>query len=160
MIECNTIKELYKGHYQLILDFPEKEELYKIIDLSYRYVWMINHIENSIEWSEYKHSLFGSFKTENKIQARNIKMDVLIETEVFLKYVPLIAQSITIIQTNIEPPYYLNLDNLSGKSKYDLLKSKIDYLFELDMPGAIDYSQIISPNREYLENLLDRVEKF
>jgi hypothetical protein len=154
MLEYNKISEIYSGHYQLILDLPNKNELFKIIDLRYKYVWIIDHIENAIEWSKYKHSLFGAFMNENKINARNINMEVLIETEDFLNYIPLITQSIKIIQTNIEPPYYMNLNKLYGKSKYDLLKSKINYLYELDMPGAVDYSQIISSNKDYLERLL------
>ena len=158
MEEPNKITEIYKGHYQLILDFPDKSELYKIIDIEYKYVWIFNHIEDAVEWSLYKHSLFGMFCDKTKIQARNIKMDALIETEDFFQFIPSISSTIKIIQTNIEPPYYLNLDNLSGKSRYDLLKSKIDYLFELDMPGAIDYSPIVSPNKEYLEKLLIKLK--
>ena len=158
MVEPNKITEIYKGHYQLILDFPDKSELYKIIDIEYKYVWIFNHIEDAVEWSLYKHSLFGKFCDKTKIKARNIKMDALIETEDFFQFIPSISSTIKIIQTNIEPPYYLNLDNLSGKSRYDLLKSKIDYLFELDMPGAIDYSPIVSPNKEYLEKLLIKLK--
>lgn len=153
MVECNKIIELYKGHFQIILDFPEKSDLYKIIDKSYKYVWLFDHIEDSIEWCDYKHSIFGLFDNTVNIKARNIKMEVLLTTEDFLKYIPLISQTVKIIQTNIEPPYYLNLENLKGKAKYDLLKSKIDYLYELEMPGATDYSPIVSPRRDYLENL-------
>jgi hypothetical protein len=154
MVECNKIIELYKGHFQLILDFPDKSVLNKIIDRRYKFVWLFEHIEDAIEWSEYSHSLYGIFDDTVRIRTRNIKMEVLINTEDFLKYVPSISQSLKIIQTNIEPPYYLNLENLYGKGRYDLLKSKIDYLFELEIPGATDYSPIISPNREYLESLL------
>lgn len=154
MVECNKIIELYNGHYQLILDFPDKSGLYKIIDSNYKFVWLIEHIEDSVEWTDYKHSLFGVFDDKIKIRIRNIKMEALLNTADFLKYIPSISQTVKIIQTNIEPPYYLNLENFSGKAKYDLLKSKIDYLFELDMPGAIDYSSLISPNRDYLEHLV------
>lgn len=153
MVEVNKIIELYSGHFQLILDFPDKSELFKILDMNYKYVWLFEHTEDAVEWADYKHSLFGLFDDTVKIKVRNIKMDVLLKTEDFLKYIPSISQSIRIIQTNIEPPYYLNLDSLNGKAKYDLLKSKIDYLFELDMPGAIDFSPIVSPKREYLEHL-------
>lgn len=155
----NQIHELFKGHYQVILDFPDKIDLYKIIDKSYKFVWGFEHIENAVEWSEYKHSLYGIFNEKTPVLARNIKMEFLLETEDFINYIPSMSQTIRIIQTNIEPPYYLNLDNLRGKGRYDLLKSKVDYLFELEMPGASDYSTIISPNREYLEMILNLIAR-
>ncbi len=153
MVEANKIIELYEGHFQLILDFPDKSELHKVIDKSYEYVWIREHIENAVEWSDYKHSIFGVFDNDVSVKARNVKLEILLKSEDFIKYIPLISQSVKIIQTNLEPPYYLELDKLKGKAKYDLLKTKTDYLFELDMPGAIDYSPIISPNRSYLEKL-------
>ena len=143
-----TLEELEE-----LKEFNELDILYKIIDKSYKFVWLFEHTEEAVEWAEYHHSLYGVFDNKVKIKVRNVKMEILLNTEDFLKYIPSISQSVKIVQTNIEPPYYLNLENLSGKAKYDLLKSKINYLFELDMPGATDYSPIISPSLEYLENL-------
>ena len=86
-------------------------------------------------------------------------MEFLLNTSDFLDLIPQIHQTVRIIQTNIVPPYYLNIKNLSEKGKYNLLKSKIDYLFELEMPGTIDYAPIISPNINYLENLIAKLNK-
>ena len=154
MEECNKIIELYNGHFQLILNISDKFELYKIIDQNYKYVWLIEHIEDSVEWAEYHHSLYGVFDKNVKIQARNIQLNLLLKTEDFIKYIPYINQTIKIIQTNTEPPYYLNMEQLHGKARFDLLKIKIDYLFEIEMPGASDFSVIVSPQKEYLESLL------
>ena len=79
-------------------------------------------------------------------------------THAFLHLIPKINQSIKIIQTNIIPPYYLNIKQLSGKSKYDLLKDKIDYLFELELPGATDYAPLVSPDITFLERVLKKMQ--
>jgi hypothetical protein len=154
MVTTNKIIDIYDGHFQLILDFPDKSVLYKIIDTNYKYVWLFDHVENGVEWSDYSHSIFGVVDDSVNARGRNIKMELLFNTSDFIKYIPQIRSSIKIIQTNIEPPYYLDMSKFTGKSKYDLLKSRIDYLFEFEMPGAIDFSPIISPNRAYLEKIL------
>ncbi|MEZ4919227.1 MAG: hypothetical protein R2792_08985 [Saprospiraceae bacterium] len=82
-----------------------------------------------------------------------MKLELLIPTDMFLKLIPSISQTVKIIQTNTEPPYFLNLENIHGKTRYNLLKKHLDYLFELDMPGASDYSPIISPNKAFLETI-------
>jgi hypothetical protein len=154
MVQCNKIIEIFEGHYQVILDSPSKLDVLKIIDKSYDFVWGVSHIENAIEWAKYDHSLYGNNCSALNVFSRNISMEYLISTKDFVKLVPYINQTIKIIQTNIQPPYYLNLQNLSGKSKYDLLKSKVDYLFEIEIPGAVDYSPIISPSIIFLEKVI------
>ena len=155
-IEVNKIKEIYKGHYQVILDFPEPQDLLKIIEPTYKYIWGFEHSENSIEWAKYTHSIFGKPCKEN-FRVRNINMEYLVETNSFLELIPFIHDTVNLIQTNIIPPYFLNMDRLKGKDRYDLLKSKIDYLFEINMPGAIDYTPIVSPNRTFLENVVGKM---
>jgi hypothetical protein len=154
MIEVNTIQEIYKGHFQVILDFPSPVDLEKIINLNYKYVWAIEHKEVRTSWVEYDYSLFEKKVGESLVLARNIEMEFLIETDKYLKLIPHIKQTVKIIQTNIIPPSYIDIKRLNGKRKYDLLKEKINYLFELEMPGASDYSPIISPNREFLEEVI------
>jgi len=156
MVNYNKINQLYDGHYQVILDFTSKLDIINIIDSSYKYVWGINHIENSVDWAKYNHTLFEQKISEHDIKARNIQMEFLISTDEFVKLIPYINQTITIIQTNKKPPYFLNINRLKGKGKYDLLKKEIDYLFELDVPGASDYISIISPNLEFLESIIDK----
>jgi hypothetical protein len=156
-IEINKIKEIYKGHYQVILDFPSPNDLVKILDTSYKYVWGIEHNENLLEWKKYDYCLYGEKVKSDVVFTRNMEMEYLMETSDFLQLISNIHQTIRIIQTNVIPPYYMNLKQLTGKGKYDLLKNKIDYLFELEMPGAIDYAPLISPNINFLENVVDRL---
>lgn len=157
-IEINKIEEIYKGHYQVILDFPSPNDLTKILDTSYKYVWGIEHNEDSLEWEKYDYHLYGKKVKSDIVYARNVKMEFLIETPAFLQLIPDIHQTIKIIQTNVIPPYYLNLNQLTGKGKYDLLKEKIGYLFELEMPGAIDYAPLISSNINFLKSVIDRLK--
>ena len=157
-METNVIKEIYKGHYQVILDYPTSKDLVNIIDVSYKYIWGISHIENSLEWESYDYLLFGNKVKADTTMARNVEMEFLIDTHAFLHLIPKINQSIKIIQTNIIPPYYLNIKQLSGKSKYDLLKDKIDYLFELELPGATDYAPLVSPDITFLARVLKKMQ--
>ena len=50
MVTTNKIIDIYDGHFQLILDFPDKSVLYKIIDTNYKYVWLFDHVENGVEY--------------------------------------------------------------------------------------------------------------
>ena len=153
-METNKITEIYKGHFQVILDFPTQNDLYKIINNDYKYIWGIEHNEIRSSWKDYDFTLFNSKSPSNFCMARNIEMEFIIETVDFLKMIPSINQTIKIIQTNMIPPSYFNLKQLSGKGKYDLLKSKVDYLFELELPGAVDYASLISPNTIFLETVM------
>lgn len=151
-IETGQIKEIYSGHFQLILDFPTPYILKDILDLSYKYVWGFNHVENPIEWSDTSFHLYG--QDVGLIKTRNIYMEYLIETTSFLNLIPFIHRTVQIIQTNQLPPSYLNLKLLQGKPRYDLLKEKVNYLFEIEIPGSLDYAPIISPNRDFLLHVL------
>ncbi|MDR0232140.1 MAG: hypothetical protein LBI82_08490 [Dysgonamonadaceae bacterium] len=157
-IETNKIKEIFKGHYQVILDFPHKEDLLKIIDISYKYVWGTIYNESLFQWKDVEHCFFESKDVIRNAKIRNLRMEYLIHTEDFLNLIPDINQTIHIIQTNVEPPYYLDLNNLQGGSRYNLLKNKVDYLFELEMPSAIDYAPLVSPNISFLENVIDKLK--
>lgn len=157
MIEVNSIKEIFKGHFQVILDFPSPSDLGKILDKDYKYVWCVGHVENRSDWVDYDYYLYGKRLENGFAQPRNIRMDLLIETSKFIEFIPLIHQTIKLIQTNVIPPSFLDLDRFSGKGRYDLLKNKIDYLFELELPGATDYAPIISPSENFLQSLIEKL---
>lgn len=158
-METNKISEIYKGHFQVILDFPTQNDLYKIISNDYQYVWGIEHKEIRSSWKDYDFTLFDvKISSNNFLMARNVEMEFIIETIDFLKIIPSINQTVKIVQTNIIPPSFLDLKQLRGKSKYDLLKNKVDYLFELELPGAVDYASLISPNVVFLETVIERFQ--
>lgn len=153
-IEINKIKEIYNKHYFVLLDFPTPNDLFKILDRSYKYVWGVEHSENKTEWKDYDYYLFDKKNENIKIKARNLRMEYLIKTDDFFKIIPNIHQTIRIVQTNHIPPYYLDINKLEGKPKYDLLHQKIDYLFELELSGAVDFAPLVSPNIKFLEQVV------
>lgn len=156
--EVNKITEIFKGHFQVILNFLTQKDLINIVDLSYKYIWGFDHIENPITWGEYNYTLYGGKCNKENVRVRNIHMEYLIDTSSFVQLIPSIHQTVRIIQTNIVPPTYLDLNKLKGKSKYDLLKNKIDYLFELEMPGAADFAPIVSPNINFLISVIEKLK--
>lgn len=157
MIDVDKITEIYPGHYHTILNFPNASDLPKIIDNSYKFIWGLEHNEGRSSWSKYQHTLFGKEIESESVQSRNICMEYLVSTNHFMELIPHINQTIKLLLINQEPPSYLKSDQLSGKTWYDMLKTKVDYLFEIEIPGASDYSPIISPKKNFLEEVIQKL---
>lgn len=159
MIEINKIKEIDKGIYFVLLDYLTKDKLKQIINQEYKYIWCVDHVENPHEWRAYNYSLYSQFGISQNVKARNITMEYYMPTSDFLNLIQFVNNSLTIIQTNSEPPSYLNLRELNDKSRYRLLKSKADFLFEIQMPGAPDYTPVVSPHIDFLEKTINIVKE-
>ena len=159
-IDINKIKEIHRGHFCMLLDFPTLDLLRYILDESYKYVWVVNYNMQSCEWSEDSyHLLDDSIKN---VQIRNMNLDFLMNTSDFVKWIPSIKSNLHILQVNKIPPYYLDMKKLTGKTKYDLLKKDADYLFEINLSSSFvssDYTEIISPNLSFLKELLRKTNK-
>ena len=154
MLEINKIQEVFKGHFQVILDFPDATDLPKILDETVKYVWGIEHKEGGASWLKYNHTLFGKPMPMDLISARQIELEFLVETEAFFRMIPFIHQTTKLIQTNFIPPVYLDLKKFEGLKRYQMLQKEVDYLFELEMPGATDYATLISPSIDFLEGVV------
>jgi len=157
MEEANTIQEIFPGHFQVILDYPTAMDLTKILDMSYKFVWVTQHNEGRTTWMPYTHTLYGREVATSDVVVRNVMMEYLMETTSFIELLSDIRQTIRIVQTNLQPPHYLDLGRLKGKQKYELLKSKLDYRLEVEIPGAADYAPLISSDRAFLEDVLNRL---
>jgi len=155
-MEVNRIKEIFSGHYQMILDFPSVNVLKEILDPKMKYVWVHDHGENMNEWVPYRHSLFDKKVSdlEMLVESRNLKMDFLVETADFFRLIPYISQSIKLYQIDEKPTHYLDLKRINGRRKYDMLKKEVDYLFEIEIPYPADYAPIVSPDKEFLQSIL------
>lgn len=156
-IEINRIKEIYKGHYAAILDFPTTDILYLLLNNSYKYVWVIDYKWNACTWNSTSFCLFENNMSDVKV--RNVKMDFLLETSEFLKLIPHINTNLHLIQVNNIPPYYLDIKRINGKVKYELLKKEADYLFEIELPYNSDYTEIISSDIRFLERVISSLTK-
>jgi hypothetical protein len=149
-----TIKEVYTGHYQIILDFATNSFLKYLLNDSYKYVWVSLHSPtHSLEWNTYQLPLLDN-QSSYPVLARNINFDFVMETkafkEVYLKFPP----GITLVQLNKLPNYYIDSARIKGKTLYDLLYKECDYLYELDIPSATDYGTLVSANKDWLQSIL------
>ena len=153
-LSVNTITEIYKGIYSVLLDFPTKDILYSMINKSYKYVWCVNYTANSYVWRDNVNNLYDV--EVHDVLTRNIKMEYLMKTEDFIRIIPSIRGSLHLLQTNTIPPYYLDIQGFTGDLKYKLLSNNIDFLFEIDLPASPDYTEVISPNKFFLEDLINK----
>ncbi len=154
----NCIKETAPGRYRIILDFATTNILPFLIRHNYNYIWVHNHTTGKgYDWEEFNLPIKDN--TVNiKTLARSLTFDFILTTEEFKKIMTNWKGGIELIQMNNIPPYYLDLDKVKGNMRYEILKNECDYLFEVDIPSAKDYGTLISPNREYLQSLLDHPE--
>lgn len=151
----NNIKEVYKGHYQIILDFATTQLLPHLLRDDYEYVWVCDHgNRNSTEWNEYELPLFNN-QQNIKVLGRQLNFDYALPTVQFKELLPQLYPGIHLIQLNKLPSHYLSPQTIKGKTFYDLLQKECDYLFEVNMPNATDYGTLRSSNRDYLQSLLD-----
>ena len=151
----NSIKEIYPGQFQIILDFATVNFLRFVLSDNYKYVWVYSHQpNNSLDWHTYDLPLFSS-QDHFRVLARQIKFDFVMPTNDFKAILPKVGPGITLTQLNSLPKYYLDPTNVTGKTRYDLLLKECDYLLEIDIPAASDYGTLVSCNKEYLQALLD-----
>jgi hypothetical protein len=157
--EVHTIKEIYPGQFYTLLNFASNKFLEYILDDNYKYVWVSDHIvaktndyKEIYEWQQFDLPLFNN-KNYHNILARKITFEFAMPTTEFRKVLPELPQGITLIQLNQLPQYYLQLDRIEGKTRYELLTKECDYLFEIILPN--DYGELVSSNRDWLESLLN-----
>ena len=114
----------------------------------------INYELYGVEWSKD----IGLFNPDIDTLMRKTKTEFLMKTSDFLIQKPRLKGELHIVQVNKIPPYYLNREMIKGNKWYDLLKEEADYLFEIIFPGSPDYTEVVSPDRLFLENLLEKTK--
>jgi hypothetical protein len=150
----NVIHEVYPGHYRIILDFATIAILKYLLNNDYKYVWVYEHtLDRNFEWES--HSIPLGLGQNHQLMIRNVTFDFVMPTVEFKEKLSLFKGSISMAQVNELPKPYLIPSNITGKTRYELLKNECDYLFELEIPSATDYGVLMSPNREWLQSLLD-----
>ncbi len=152
--DLNTIKEIYPGQFQIILNFATNNFIEFVLSKEYKYAWVSDHsLQENVTWKKLNLPLTDFQSAE--VLARFLKFDFILETEEFEKMFRSLRTGIRLVQMNKLPPYYINLNNLHGRTLYDKLKLECDYLFDLNIPSAIDYGTIVSCHRDFLQNLLE-----
>jgi hypothetical protein len=149
----NVIKEVYPGVYQVILDFASKDFIQLILSDHYEFLWFHNYnLKNNVDWKEYE--LPVSTNLTKKVIARQINFDFIIPTKDYIEIKNEVPNGVTVIQLKKNPPSFLDLKRLKGKTRYDLLKKECDFLFEIDLPNAVDYGTLVSMDKRFLEDLI------
>ena len=154
----NCIRETAPGRYRIILDFATTNILPFLIRDNYNYIWVHNHMTGKgFDWEEFKLPIKDNL-INIKTLARSLTFDFILTTDEFKNIMSDWKGGIELIQMNNIPPYYLDLNKVKGNKRYEILEKECDYLFEVDIPSPTDYGTLISPNREYLQSLLDNSE--
>jgi hypothetical protein len=150
----NTIKEIYPGTYQIILDFASNKFIDHIIRDSHKFIWVHDYeVKNNSIWTKF--SLPISDKVERTVLARQLRYDFIIGTNEYDAMKNEMPNGVTLLQIDRQSPDFLDLRQIKGKTRYDLLKKECDYLFEIELPHAIDYGTLVSSNLDYLTELLN-----
>jgi hypothetical protein len=150
----NTIKEIYPGTYQIILDFASNKFIDHIIRDSHKLIWVHDfELKNSVTWTKFQLPISNNL--QRSVYARQLKYDFVIETSEYGEVKNEMPNGVTLLQVNRRPPDFLDLRKIKGKTRYDLLKKECDYLFEIDLPAAVDYGTLVSSSIDYLTDLLN-----
>lgn len=151
------IREIYDTpHFCVRVNLDYKNDLYKVLDCTCKYVWILEHSECLSSWTPSNNMLFSNQSDPERVFVRNDKMEILIETQTFLDIIKTHHFfHVTFVQTNIMPPNYLTANKFVGKKKYDMFKECIDYIFELEVES--DYICFVSSRKNILENILEKL---
>lgn len=150
----NTVKEIYPGTYQIILGFASNKFIDHIIRDTHEFIWVYGYkLKQNQLWTKFQLPI--SDRMSRIVLARQLKYDFLIRTNEFGEIKNEMPNGVTLLQINKQPPDFLDLGKIKGKTRYELLKRECDYLFEIDLPSAVDYGTLVSSNKKYLTDLLD-----
>jgi hypothetical protein len=150
----NTIKEIYPGTFQIILDFASNKFIDHVIRDTHKFIWVHRYVlTNNNSWTT--RQLPISDNLQMRVLTRQLTYDFIIETKEFGKIKNEMPNGVTLLQISKQPPDFLDLKTIKGKKRYDLLKKECDYLFEIDLPSAVDYGTLVSSNKDFLTELLN-----
>jgi hypothetical protein len=156
-LTINQITPIFNGeYYYMLLDFPTNKFLKHLISPSYKYVWVHNHWLTNLTdepWEKFNLPLNSLGLTAN-VLAKNIRYDFIMLTADFIKTYNQLPDGINVIQMDKLPPPWLNLDKVNEKSRYDLLVKECDFLFEINIRYPRDYSELITKEKSFLNQLL------
>lgn len=157
-IQIYEIKEIYPGHYFMMLDMLDISDILKIVSYDYKYLWFYDLNTYSVVWNKVNNTFPGI--SLSNMWLRNVSMECLIETKNIKDLLNNIDCSISLVQLNELPPPYMKMNNttMSEKTKYEQL-NKLGYLFNVFIPKPSDYGWIICSDLEYLQKISERLKE-
>ena len=111
-IHSYEINEIYHGQYHMMLDFPDVEDIKKIISTEYNYIWFYDCTSCGVNWHKVDSI---SFETPLKdILMSNVHFECIMETELIQELEPYMKGGFHMVQLNKLQPPYLRMDRQSG----------------------------------------------
>ena len=154
-VETHVIREIQPGVYYTILDFPEPSIVLDLLSDSYSWVMRSGVNAGNNRWQEFNLPINGLNESRD-VFARRIEYDYVVETSRF-REIYADSQTIELAQLGKFPQDHLNLKTIKGKQRYRLL-AEVDWHFTCEIPGAIDYASIESPDRALIEKAIQLTE--
>lgn len=157
-IQPYEIKEIYPGHYYMLLDMLDTSDILKIVSHDYKYLWFYDLNTYSVIWNKVNDA-YPDVAPYN-MWLRNVRMECIIETKHLEDFLNTIDCGISLVQLNELPPPYLKMLNttMSEKTKFQQL-SNLGYLFNIVIPRPSDYGWMICSDIEYLQKIIDRLKE-
>lgn len=153
-IKPYEIKEIYSGHYFMILDMLDIYDVLKIISNDYRYLWFYDMEAYSVNWDKVDITHYDNPLKD--IWIRNMSFECIVETFRINEVLNMLNCGISLVQLNELPPPYIRMSKttMSEQTKYEQL-SKLGYLFNLYIPRPSDYGWIICSSLEYMQKIVE-----
>lgn len=132
-IQPYEIKEIYPGHYYMLLDMLDTSDILKIVSHDYKYLWFYDLNTYSVIWNKVNDA-YPDVAPYN-MWLRNVRMECIIET----KHLEDFLNNLKMLNTT-----------MSEKTKFQQL-SNLGYLFNIVIPRPSDYGWMICSDIEYLQ---------
>ena len=148
-----VIKEIFPGHYYMMLDMLDTSDVLKIISDDYRYLWFYDVETNPVRWKKVNITCYD--KPLNDTWIRNVNLECIVETTHVKDVLYQFDCGVSLVQLNELPPPYMRMSKttMSEKTKYDQLR-KLGYLLSLHIPRPSDYGWIICSSLDYLQKII------
>lgn len=140
-IQPYEIKEIYPGHYYMLLDMLDTSDILKIVSHDYKYLWFYDLNTYSVIWNKVNDA-YPDVAPYN-MWLRNVRMECIIET----RHLEDFLNNLKMLNTT-----------MSEKTKFQQL-SNLGYLFNIVIPRPSDYGWMICSDIEYLQKIIDRLKE-
>lgn len=140
------------GIWKMFTYRQDRSLLKEIINPGVPYIWIHNYAVGGKDWELFNLPVFGK-DSGFAVKVRSFKLDFIVSSQRFLEILPeLDDKPIHLVQLYEEPPYFLMLDQVSGMTKYELLKRSGFYLEYLEA-GDKGLGEFSSSNGDLWKNL-------
>jgi hypothetical protein len=154
----NIIREIAPGYYVVELPPRTSKVLAKVLESeSSGYIWFFCAYNNhrNYEWVMKNHPpCFGELSEERIIQVSSMRMDIIFEKDIFLRYLDKFDNYIDVVYSHKPKPIKLDLDSIPDFNKRKVfIGNQIEFYYSLPHPN--EYANVYSTSIETLEKFID-----